>query len=160
MKPQSGVLTHLNKILNAEMTAIHQYIAHAALCDEWGYERLHHIIHERVMEEITHAQGLIKHILYLEGNPDLQTVEKLNIGKSVPDQFKNDLKLEMEDLKRVRAGVEHCAKVGDFTTRHILEEMSVETEEHIDWLETQQTTIQQVGVENYLSEQIKKSSSS
>ena len=156
MKAQKGVLEHLNKILTAEMTAIHQYIAHAALCDEWGYERLHHEIHERVVEEVTHAEGLVKHILYLDGSPDLQSLEKLNVGKTVPDQLKNDLKLEMEDLKRVRTAIEHCAKVGDFTTRHLLEEMSVETDEHIDWLETQQTTIKQVGLENYLSEQIKK----
>lgn len=156
MKAQQGVVAHLNKILNAEMTAIHQYISHAAMCDDWGYERLHHTIHERVMEEVTHTEGLVKHILYLEGTPDLQTLETLNVGKTVQDQLKNDLKLEMEDLKRVRAGIEHCAKVGDFTTRHLLEEMSVETEGHIDWLETQQTTIAQVGVENYLSEQIKK----
>lgn len=156
MKAQKGVLEHLNKVLTAEMTAIHQYIAHAAFCGDWGYERLHHAIHERVMEEVTHAEGLVKHIVYLEGNPDLQTLETLHIGKTVADQLKNDLTLEMEDLKRVRAAIEHCAKIGDFTTRHLLEEMSVDTDEHIDWLETQQTTIAQVGIENYLSEQIKK----
>ena len=156
MKAKKGVLEHLNKILTAEMTAIHQYIAHAAMCDDWGYERLHHTIHERVTEEVSHAQGLVKHILYLEGKPDLQSLEPLNIGNTVPDQLKNDLKLEMDDLARVRAAIEHCTKEGDFTTRHLLEEMSVETDEHIDWLETQQTTINQVGLENYLSEQIKK----
>jgi len=156
MKAEKGVIEHLNKILNAELTAIHQYIAHAAMCDDWGYDRLHQTIHDRVTEEVTHAEALVKHILYLEGTPDLQTLEKLNVGNTVPDQFKNDLKLEMEDLKRVRTAIEHCTKVGDFTTRHLLEDMSVETDEHIDWLETQQELLKQVGVQGYLSEQIKK----
>jgi len=138
------------------LTAMHQYIAHGAMCDNWGYDRLHHEIHERAMEEVSHAEGLVKHILYLEGTPDLQNVGPLNVRQTVADQLANNLALEMEDLKLVREGIAHCAKIGDFTTRHILEEMSVDTDEHIDWLETQQETINQVGLENYLSEQIKK----
>lgn len=156
MKARKGVLDYLNKILTAELTAIHQYLAHAAMCDNWGYKGLHHEIQERVTEDVTHSQELVKHILYLEGKPDLQTLGKLNIGRTVPELFKNDLKLEMEDLALVRSAIEHCAKVGDFTTRHLLEKTSVETDEHIDWLETQQTTMAQVGLESYLSEQIKK----
>jgi bacterioferritin len=156
MKARKGVLEYLQKILTAQLTAVHQYLAHAAMCDDWGYGVLHHEIQESVMEKMHHAQELIKHILYLEGKPDLQSLSKLNIGRTVPEQFKNDVKLETEDLTLLRSAIEHCAKVGDFTTRHLLERMSAETDEHIDWLETQQTTIAQVGLEKYLSEQIKK----
>lgn len=158
MKAKEGVLEFLNKILTAELTAAHQYIAHAAMCDNWGYDRLHHKIHERTEEEVKHAEGVVDHILYLDGTPDLQRLGTVNVGQTVPDQFKNDLKLEMDDLALLREAITHCAKVGDFTTRHKLEDMSVDTEEHIDWLETQLETIKQVGLENYLSEQIKKGS--
>lgn len=156
MKAKEGVLDLLNKILTAELTAVHQYIAHAAMCDNWGYDRLHHGIHERALEEVKHAEGIVEHILYLEGAPEMQRLGNVNIGQTVLDQFKNDLKLEMEDLQLLREAIAHCSKVGDYTTRHKLEEMSVDTDEHIDWLETQLETIKQVGLENYLSEQIKK----
>ncbi|PJA79632.1 MAG: bacterioferritin, partial [Nitrospirae bacterium CG_4_9_14_3_um_filter_51_5] len=123
-----------------------------------GYDRLHHEIHERALEEVKHAEGIVEHILYLEGAPEMQRLGNVNIGQTVQDQFKNDLKLEMDDLALLREAITHCAKVGDYTTRHKLEDMSVDTDEHIDWLETQIETIKQVGLENYLSEQIKKGS--
>lgn len=157
MKAKEEVVEFLNKILTAEFTAVHQYLAHAAMCDNWGYERLHHEIHERALEEVNHAESIVEHILYLEGTPDMQRLETVNVGKTVQTQFKNDLSLEMKDLKLLREAIAHCGKVGDYTTRHKLEDMSVETDEHIDWLETQLETIRQVGLENYLSEQIKKS---
>ncbi len=156
MKAKKGVLEFLNKILAAELTAAHQYIANAAMCDNWGYDRLHHEIHERALEEVTHAEGIVELILYLEGTPDMQRLGTVKVGQTVLDQFKNDLKLEMEDLQLLREAIAHCDKVGDYTTRHKLEEMSVDTDEHIDWLETQLETSKQVGLENYLSEQIKK----
>ena len=159
MKAKEGVLNFLNKILTAELTAAHQYLLHGAMCHNWGYERLHHQIHERVMDEIHHTEELINHILYLEGEPNMQRLGTVNVGTTVSKQFANDLKLEMADLKLLREAIAHCTKVGDFTTRHKLEEMSVETDEHIDWLETQQDMIKQLGEENYLSEQIKKGDS-
>ncbi|RMH37630.1 MAG: bacterioferritin [Nitrospirae bacterium] len=156
MEAKQGVLEHLNKILTGELTAVHQYVAHAAMCENWGYERLHHALQERAHDELDHARSLVEHILYLDGTPDLQTVNPLTIGQTVPEQFQHDLVLEMEVLTLLRAAIAHCTQVGDFTTRHKLEDLCVETEEHIDWLETQQETIKQVGLENYLSEQIKK----
>jgi bacterioferritin len=158
MEAKEGVLEFLNTILTAELTAVHQYVAHAAMSDHWGYERLHHEIHARALEEVKHAEGIVEHILYLEGAPEMQRLGNVNIGQTVQDQFKNDLKLEMDDLALLREAITHCARVGDYTTRHKLEEMSVDTDEHIDWLETQLETIKQVGLENYLSEQIKKGS--
>ncbi len=157
MKAKKGVIEHLNNILTAELTAGHQYIANAAMCKNWGYERLHHEVHERAIEEISHSESIVGHILYLEGTPNLQRLGTVKVGKSVVDQFKNDLALEMKDLELIRKAITHCSSVGDFTTRHKLEEMSVDTDGHIDWLETQLETIKQVGLENYLSEQMKKS---
>ena len=156
MKAKEGVLNYLNKILKMELTASHQYIANAAMCKDWGYDRLHHEVQERAMEEFHHAGEIIEHILYLEGTPDVQSLGTVNVGQTVQKQFKNDLNLEMNDLELLREAIAHCGKVGDYTTRHKLEDMSVETDEHIDWLETQLETISQVGLENYLSEQIKK----
>ncbi len=156
MKAKEGVLNYLNNILTAELTAAHQYLLHGAMCHNWGYARLHHHIHERVMDEIHHTEELMNHILYLEGQPNMQRLGTVNVGATVSKQLANDLKLEQEDLKLLREAIAHCDKVGDFTTRHKLEEMCVETEEHIDWIETQQETIKQVGLENYLSEQMKK----
>ena len=156
MKAKEGVLEFLNNILTAELTAAHQYIANAAMCGDWGYDRLHDTIHAHALEEVGHAGCIVEHILYLEGKPDMQRLGTVDVGQTVPDQFKSDLKLEMADLQLLREAIAHCDKVGDYTTRNKLEEMSVDTDEHIDWLETQMETIKQVGLENYLSEQIKK----
>ncbi|RMH07867.1 MAG: bacterioferritin, partial [Nitrospirae bacterium] len=150
------VLDHLNNILTAELTAVHQYLLHAEMCHNWGYDRLHEKVEDRAHHEVKHVEKLLEHILYLEGKPDVQRLRTVEVGQTVPEQLQNDLKLEREDLTLLREAIAHCATVGDFTTRHKLEDMCVDTEEHIDWLETQLETIKQVGLENYLSEQIKK----
>ena len=158
MKAKEGVIEFLNNILTAELTAVHQYLLHAAMCDNWGYDRLREKVHVRVLDEIEHAEEVIEHILYLEGEPNLQRLGTIKVGQTVPEQFKNDLNLEQDDVEILRAAITHCTKIGDYTTRHKLEDMIKESEEHIDWLETQIATIKQVGSENYLSEQIKKES--
>lgn len=159
MKAKEGVLGHLNSVLTAELTALHQYLLHASMCDNWGYERLGHELRERATEEVGHASGVMDHILYLEGTPDMQRLGTVQGGQTVPDLFNADLKLEQEDVQLLREAITHCAKVADYTTRHKLEDMIKDSEEHIDWLETQLRTIKQVGLENYLSEQIKKEGS-
>jgi bacterioferritin len=160
MKAKEGVLDFLQKVTTLELTAVHHYLLHAAMCENWGYERLQHEFHERTTEEIAHVSEVIDHMLYLEGAPDVQKLGSVQSGASVPDLFNVDLKLEQEDVKLLREAITHCSKVGDFTTRHLLEDMVVDSEEHVDWIETQQRTIKQVGLENYLSEQIKKEGSS
>lgn len=156
MKAKEGVLELLQKVVTLELTAAHHYLLHAAMCDNWGYERLKHELHERTTEEIAHASKVIDHVLYLDGEPDVQKLGAVSSGQGVQDLFNADLKLEQEDVRVLREAIAHCAKVGDFTTRHLLEEMVVDSEEHVDWFETQLRTIKQTGVENYLSEQIKK----
>jgi bacterioferritin len=156
MKAKDGVLELLNKVLAAELTAVHQYMLHAALCKDWGYGRLHEHYSHLVTEEVGHSSGLIDHVLYLDGTPDVQRLEKVAGGKSVEDLFKAGLAFEIDDAAVLRDCVAHCTKVGDFTTRHLFEHMLIDTEEHIDWFETQLRTIKQTGLENYLAVQIKK----
>lgn len=102
------------------------------------------------------ADKLIEPILYLEGLPNVQRLGTVKIGETVPEQLKSDLAKEKEMVKLLTEGIQHCTQVGDYTTRHMLQDMVNEEDEHIDWIETQQKTIKQVGLENYLSEQIKK----
>jgi bacterioferritin len=156
MKAKEGVIERLNAILTNELTAINQYFVHAEMCDNWGYERLHDKVRAHSIDEMKHAEEVIEHILYLEGVPNMQRLGTVNVGETVPEQLKVDLKLEQEAVKELTDAIMHCTKVGDYTTRHKLEDMVKSEEEHIDWIETQIETIKQVGLENYLSEQIKK----
>ena len=158
MKAKEGVLDHLNVILQAELTAVHQYLLHAAVCGNWGYERLQHEFKELAGEEVEHSSQLIDHILYLEGTPNVDRLDQVSTGASVEALFEADLRFELQDVEALRKAIAHCAKVMDFTTRHQLEDMVKDSEEHVDWFETQLRTIEQVGLENYLSEQIKKNS--
>jgi bacterioferritin len=159
MKPKEGVIDLLNRILTVNLTAINQYFVHAKMCQNWGYERLHHKIKERSFDEMKDADDVIEHILYLEGVPNMQRLGTVRVGETVPEQLKSDLEAEHEMLKLYTQAVMHCAMVGDYTTRHMLEEMQKGTDEHINWIETQQGLIKQTGLENYLSEQIKKEGS-
>jgi len=159
MKAKEGVIELLNKILTADLTAINQYFLHAKMCENWGYERLHHKVKERSFDEMKDADELIEHVLYLEGVPNVQRLGTVHVGETVPEQFKTDLQAEKEMLTQLTEGIVHCAKVGDYTTRHMLEDMAEDVDEHIDWIETQMETVKQVGLENYLSEQIKKEGS-
>jgi bacterioferritin len=156
MKPKEGVINLLNKILTANLTAINQYFVHGKMCENWGYKRLHHTVRERSIDEMKDVDELIGHILYLEGVPQVHRLDPVHVGETVPEQFKADLQSEKEMLKLHADAITHCAKVGDYTTRHKLEDMVKGVDTHIDWIETQQELIAQVGLENYLSEQIRK----
>ena len=156
MKAKEGVVQYLNQVLKAELTAVHQYLLHAASCKNWGYERLHEHFSHLATEEVGHSSGLIDHILYLDGAPDMEHLDAVAKGRDVKALFSSDLEFEREDVELLRKAVAHCAQVGDFTTRHLLEHMVIDSEEHIDWFETQLRTIDQVGLDRYLSEHIKK----
>lgn len=158
MKAKEGVVNILNKVLTADLTAINQYFVHAKMCQNWGYERLYHKVYERSIDEMKDADALIGHILYLEGVPNVQRMNSVHVGETVSEQLKLDLKAEQEMLAILNDGIMHCTKVMDFTTRHMLEDMAKDVDGHIDWIETQMETIKQVGLENYLAEQIKKDS--
>ena len=159
MQAKAGVIDILNRILTADLTAINQYVIHAKMCQNWGYERLHHAVRQRSFDEMQDAEALIEHILYLEGVPNMQRLGTVAVGETVPEQLAADLTSETEMLALLTTGITHCTQVEDYTTRHMLEDMVKDVDEHIDWIETQQELIRQVGLERYLSEQIKREGS-
>jgi bacterioferritin len=154
VQAKEGVIERLNAILTNELTAINQYFLHAEMCKNWGYDRLRHKLRDFSIDEMKDAQELIEHILYLEGLPNLQRLGTIRVGESVPEDLQLDADLERNAVATLAEAIAHCAQVGDFTTRGMLEEMIAGEEDQLDWLETQQTTIGQVGLENYLSQQI------
>ena len=155
MKGDTQIIALLNDVLSAELTAVNQYWLHARLCENWGYERLWKKVREESLEEMKHADELIERILYLDGMPNLQKLGKINVGESVSEQFKLDLDVEYEAVKRLNEGIEACRAKGDNGTRALLEKMLADEEKHVDWLEEQQRLIDDIGEPAYLAEQIK-----
>ena len=156
MKPaDKKIVTLLNDVLTAELTAINQYFLHAEMCQNWGLERLYQIVRKHSIDEMKHAEEIIERILFLEGIPNVQKLNKINIGETVTEQLKSDLALEMEAVERLNAGIAQCIESNDGATRELLEEMLKSEEEHIDWIEAQLTLIQNIGLQNYLTQQIR-----
>ena len=155
MKGDKQIISLLNDVLTAELTAVNQYFLHARLCHHWGYGRLYERVRKESIEEMKHADQLIERILYLEALPNLQRYGKVNVGQTVPEQFQLDLLVEYDAVKRLNEAIEACRAAGDNGTRDLLERLLREEEQHVDWLETQQETIKQIGAERYLSEQLK-----
>ncbi|HEX8171134.1 MAG TPA: bacterioferritin [Thermoanaerobaculia bacterium] len=159
MKGDAKIIEILNDVLTAELTAINQYFVHAEMCENWGYDRLHRVIRKHSIGEMKHAEELIERVLFLEGIPNVQRLGKINIGENVAEIFKSDYALELEALPRLNEGVETCRKLGDNNSRHLLEEILREEEEHVDWLEAQMSLVEQVGLQNYLAAQIREDES-
>ncbi len=155
MKAKDGVVERLNNILTIELTAINQYFLQAEMCLNWGYERLYNKLREISTEEMKDTEHLIKHILYLEGMPNVQRMGPVMIGESVLEDLNLDLASEQSAVEVVTEAVTHCTQVADYATRNILENMVRSEEEHVDWIETQLETINQIGIELYLNQQIK-----
>ena len=155
MKGDPKVIAVLNQVLKAELTAINQYFLHAEMCENWGYETAGQA-HSRKesIEEMQHAEKLMEHILYLDGTPNMTDYFKINIGPNVKAQSQNDLQVEYDAVKRLNEGIETCVKAGDNGSRELLEEILVDEEEHIDWLEAQLHSIGEMGIENYLAQQL------
>ncbi|MGI9051298.1 MAG: bacterioferritin [Ilumatobacteraceae bacterium] len=154
MRGDADIIELLNDVLTAELTAINQYFIHAKMCDNWGYRRLaEHGRHESI-DEMKHAETLIERILYFDGVPNLQRLFPVRVGETVPEQFELDVALEHAAVERLNRGIATAVEHGDNGTRELLAAILVAEEEHIDWLETQQETIRQIGVEQYLSQQL------
>jgi bacterioferritin len=156
MKGNTGVIEVLNEVLTAELTAVNQYFIHAKMCANWGYLDLAAYTRAESIDEMRHAEQMIDRILFLEGVPNMQRYFKLKVGKTVKEQFENDLALEVEAVKRLNNGVKTCVEAGDHTSRQILEKILAEEEHHIDWLETQLQLMESIGAERYLSQKIGK----
>jgi bacterioferritin len=159
MKGDARIIEILNEVLTAELTAINQYFVHGEMCENWGYERLHRIIRKHSIGEMKHAEEVIERVLFLEGVPNLQRLGKINIGETVEEVLKSDYALELEALPRLQQGIELCRELGDNNSRHLLEDILHEEEEHVDWIEAQLGLIEQVGLQNYLTQQIKEGES-
>ena len=156
MKGSQKVIELLNDVLTNELTAINQYFLHARMCENWGYERLWHKVRAESIDEMKHADVIIERILYLEGLPNLQKLGTINVGQTVDEQLKVDLALEAAAIPVLNRGIELCRTAGDNGTADLLEDVLEDEEEHANWLEAQLTLIQQMGLQNYLAEQIKK----
>ena len=154
MKGDEKIIDLLNDVLTGELTAINQYFIHARICENWGYQKLYKKLREESIDEMKDADKLITRILFLDGLPNLQRLGKVNVGQTVLEQLKLDLDLEKAACKRLNDGIEVCRSLGDNGSRELLEELLTGEEHHANWIEEQLTLIEQVGEQNYLSQQI------
>jgi len=155
MKGHGEILDLLNDLLTNELTAINQYFVHAKMCENWGFERLAKKVRDESIDEMKHADEVIDRILYLEGVPNLQRLNKLRVGETVKEQLESDLGLEKTALDFLNKGIQKARDLGDNGTEEMLTEILEAEEEHANWLETQLELIAQVGLENYLAQQIR-----
>lgn len=149
MKGDSKVIQYLNTILGNELVAINQYFLHSRMYKDWGFEKLAAKEYEESIDEMKHADILIQRILFLEGLPNMQDLGKLMIGENTQEMLQMDLKIEHKALGDLRAAITHCEEVKDFGTRDLLMHILESEEEHVDWLETQISLIENVGLQNY-----------
>ena len=158
MKGNPDVIKVLNEVLRKELTGVNQYFIHAKMCKNWGYAVLGEHAWNESIDEMKHADQIVERILFLEGTPNVQAYDKIQVGSNVKQQLENDLGLEQAALTVLRPGIKTCFDAHDDATRELLEHIIVDEEHHIDWIETQFHQIKEVGYENYLAQQIFKKS--
>jgi len=153
------VIKDLGEALRAELTAINQYFLHAKMCENWGYFRLGSWYRKESIDEMVHAEKLMERILFLEGTPNMTDIGPIAVGTNVKAQFENDLALELNAVKHLNGAIRTATEVADNASRALFEEILVEEEEHVDYLEGQLHAIGEMGLENYLGQQLHKASS-
>jgi len=154
MKGKPEVIEVLAEMLKEELGAISQYFIHAEMCENWGYKKLSDHTKKESINEMKHAETLIERILFLDGTPNLNDLPKLSVGKDVRQQFENDLTLEKNAVAEYNTGIATCRKAGDHASADILQAILADEEEHVDFLEEQLNIIEQVGIQNYLAQQM------
>ena len=155
MKGDQKVIATLNSLLARELTVVSQYMVHAEMCDNWGYSRLHEAIQKRAVVEMKHAEQLIGRIIFLEGVPVVSELQQMHIGADVPKMFANDHEAEIDASKQYNAGILVCGEAKDYATREILEHVLNDEDSHIDSIEAVQDQITQMGIQIFLSAQVK-----
>ncbi|MEO8183425.1 MAG: bacterioferritin [Deltaproteobacteria bacterium] len=155
MKGNAAVIDALNAVLTAELTAINQYFIHYKMCQNWGYPQLAKKKREESIEEMKHAEKVIERILFLDGVPNMQRLSPVSVGEDPIEQHKLDLSLEVDAYKRLNDAIALCVSNGDNGTRELFERILLEEEESIDWHEAQLHLVDELGRQNYLSQQIR-----
>jgi bacterioferritin len=154
VKGNEKILKMMNARLADELGAINQYMVHSEMCADWGYDKLHEEVEKRAIDEMKHAESLIARILFLEGSPTVSKLSPIKIGADIETQLKNDLASEVAAVKDYNADMALAVEVGDNGTRELLEGILKDEETHTDWLEAQLEQIAQMGIQNYLAEQV------
>jgi bacterioferritin len=154
MRGNDKVIAELNAALSAELTAIVQYIVHAEMCDNWGYQRLGAYVKKQAIDEMRHAEGLIERILFFDSAPKVDIALAPKIGASVKAQLENDLRGELDAVKQYNSAARVCAEAGDNGSRELFEGMVKDEEEHTLYLESQLGMVKEMGLENYLAQQM------
>jgi len=154
MRVNDRVNEVLNGVLKNELTAVNQYFIHYRMAQHWGYTRLAQVSYQKSIDEMKHADMVIDRLLSLGGSPNMSDYDKINVGKDVREQLRNDLDLELRAIPYLNDGIRICVEEGDNTTRELLERFLIEEEAHAEWLETQLNLIEDIGAENYLANQI------
>ena len=155
MKGHPKVISQLNRVLTFELTAINQYFLHARMFKHWGLEKLNEKEYKKSIQDMKHADKLIERVLFLEGLPNLQQLDKLRIGEEAEEMLSCDEEAVTEQIAVLRDVIKLCETEQDYVTRDLLEDLLEDEEEHLDWIESQQELIGQTGIQNYLQSQIK-----
>ena len=154
MKGHEKIIATLNALLCDELSAVNQYIVHSEMCANWGYEKLHAKIEKRAIDEMKHAEKHIARLLFLEGTPIVSKLREIHIGADIPTQLDHDRKDEVGAVTAYNAAIREAADLGDNGTREMLESILKDEEAHLDWLEAQLDQVRQMGIQNYLVEQL------